>query len=82
MLVNRHTFSLMAICLTGALAADGAVTDRWHAGTWDSRYNPLLDHPKTVAIRMELLDKDTHIPVSGVQVSLRGEYYRSCPIGS
>jgi hypothetical protein len=76
MLVNRHMFSLMAVCLTVSLAADAAVMDRWHAGTWDSTAYSRAEHPKTVAIRMELLDKDTHIPISGVQVSLRGEYWQ------
>ena len=74
MLVNRHMFSLMAVCLTVSLAADAAVMDRWHAGTWDSTVYSRAEHPKTVVLRMELLDKDTHIPISGVQVSLRGEY--------
>ena len=48
---------------------------QWYAGTWDSTIYLLREHPRTVAIRMELLDKDTHNPVSDVHVSLEGEYF-------
>ena len=52
-----------------------AAGKKWYAGTWDSTLYLLDEHPKTVAIRMELLDKDTHIPVSNIHVSLEGEYF-------
>jgi len=49
----------------------------WYAGAWDSTFYPLAEHPKTIAIRMELIDKDTHTPVSDVNVTLKGQYYQT-----
>ena len=46
----------------------------WYAGTWDSTLYLNARHPKTIAIRMKLLDKDTVLPISEVNVSLKGEY--------
>jgi formylglycine-generating enzyme required for sulfatase activity len=45
----------------------------WYAGTWDSTLYLNAEHPKTIAIRMELLDKETHLPIRDVNVSLKGE---------
>jgi hypothetical protein len=52
-----------------------AEDNSWYAGTWD--FNLHLDgrHPTTVALRMEFMDKNTHLPIEGVQVSLEGEYW-------
>jgi formylglycine-generating enzyme required for sulfatase activity len=72
--------SISILCLTLFLLTTISFAQNtspsWHAGTWDSSYYVLGDHPKTIAIRMELLDKDTHIPVKDVQVLLEGEYYQ------
>jgi len=64
-------FSMLWVCI-----ASEAVEKPWYAGTWDSTLYPLAEHPKTIAIRMELIDKDTHIPVSDVNVTLEGRYYQ------
>lgn len=64
-------FSMLWVCI-----ASEAAEKPWYAGTWDSTLYLLAEHPKTIAIRMELLDKDTHIPISDVNVSLKGEYYQ------
>ena len=76
MQAHRQTRTLLIGIAILSWTAPSIALGEWYAGTWDSCYNPLLEHPRTVAIRMELLDKDTHIPVSDVQVSLEGEYYR------
>ena len=46
----------------------------WYAGTWDSTLYLKAPYPRTVAVRMTLLDKETHQPIRGAGVSLRGEY--------
>lgn len=73
---TRTRMLVIAIAIVGCTVPPPITHAQWYGGTWDSRYNPLLDHPWTVAIRMEMLDRDTHIPVSGVQVSLEGQYYQ------
>lgn len=76
MQAHRQTRTLLIGIAILSWTAPSIALGEWYAGTWDSRHNPLLEHPRTVAIRMELLDKDTHVPVSDVQVSLEGEYYQ------
>jgi len=46
----------------------------WYAGTWDSTLYDNARFPKTVAIRMKLLDKESHLPIPDAGVSLKGEY--------
>ena len=46
----------------------------WYAGTWDSTLYDNARYPKTVAVRIKLLDKKTHLPISDAGVSLKGEY--------
>jgi formylglycine-generating enzyme required for sulfatase activity len=76
MQAHRQTRTLLIGIAILSWTAPSIALGEWYAGTWDSCYNPPLEHPRTVAIRMELLDKDTHIPVRHVQVSLEGEYYQ------
>ena len=47
----------------------------WHAGTWDSTINNLIDHPKTVALRIEVVDKETREPIPNAMISFEGEYW-------
>jgi|GEM_PF-2137876 len=49
----------------------------WYAGTWDATLYLNAQYPRTVAIRMKLLDKDTRLPIKGVRVALKGEYERT-----
>ena len=76
MQAHRQTRTLLIGMAILSWTAPSIALGEWYAGTWDSCYNPLLEHPRTIAIRMELLDKDTQVPVSDVQVSLEGEYYQ------
>ena len=46
----------------------------WRAGAWDSTIYNLVEHPRTVAIRIEVIDAETRIPVKGARVSLAGNY--------
>lgn len=59
------------------LASASSGSQGWYAGTCDSNIYLDREHPRTVAIRMELLDKDTHLPLKGVDVSLEGEYWEA-----
>jgi len=46
----------------------------WYAGTWDSTLYLKSRYPRTVAIKMKLLDKKTRLPIKGAGVSIKGEY--------
>jgi len=48
---------------------------KWFMGNWDSTINNLMEHPKTVALRIEVVDKETREPISNVDVSFEGEYW-------
>lgn len=54
--------------------SDLPVENIWYAGTWDPAFYPDARHPKTVAIKMQLLDKASKRPIKDVGVSVRGEY--------
>jgi len=45
-----------------------------YAGRWDSHMYQSLDHPKTIALRVEVEDDDTGMPLAGVRVSVEGEW--------
>ena len=48
---------------------------KWYVGKWDSTINNLIDHPKTVALRIEVVDKETREPIPNVSISFEGEYW-------
>ena len=64
---------LVTFCLETGSSADG-----WYAGRWDSSLtcygNSLDSHPLTVVLRVEVVDKDTELPLSGVDVRLEGVF--------
>jgi hypothetical protein len=45
-----------------------------NAGQWDASIYNLIEHPKTVALRIEVTDSDTGMPISDAQVLFRGTY--------
>ena len=47
----------------------------WYTGSWNSTINNLIDHPKTVCLRIVVVDKETRLPVSNVQISFEGDYW-------
>jgi hypothetical protein len=51
-----------------------ATAQLWYAGTWDSTVYNRSEHPKTVAVRVEVMDVDTGLPVKGATVELKGQY--------
>lgn len=54
------------------------IKDRRYAGLWDSTCYNMSDHPHTIALRVELEDQSTHLPLQGVTVELSGKYqYKS-----
>ncbi len=44
------------------------------AGRWDSTIYNLMEHPRTVALRLECVDAETRLPITGVRVSVKGTY--------
>lgn len=51
-----------------------SVENIWYAGTWDPRLYSDAQYPKTVALKMRLLDKASGVPIKDVSVTVRGEY--------
>jgi hypothetical protein len=51
-----------------------AIGGSWHQGVWDSSiYNRDL-HPRTVALRIEVVDSESQIPLQGARITLKGTY--------
>ena len=46
----------------------------WFCGHWNSTINSLDEHPKTIAVRVEVVDKVTGLPVQNCQVTFKGSY--------
>ena len=46
----------------------------WYTGVWDSNIYNRSEKPRTVGIRVEVLDAETEFPVPNVTVSLEGKY--------
>jgi hypothetical protein len=50
------------------------MSSTWYAGIWDSTIYNRAEHPRTVGIRIRVVNSETQIPVQGAQVLLKGEY--------
>jgi hypothetical protein len=46
----------------------------WYNGTWDSTIYNLMEHPRTVGVRIEVVDAETRLPVRGANVRVTGTY--------
>jgi hypothetical protein len=66
--------------MAGALAGGAALAlhadSLWYSGIWDSSLYAWSRavHPRTVVVRVELLDANSRLPVHGAEVILRGTY--------
>jgi hypothetical protein len=65
--------ALVTVVLGVYVPSSNAAVD-WYAGVWDATIYNRIEHPKTVAIRIEFRDSETGDAVSNVNVSLRGTY--------
>ena len=45
-----------------------------YTGVWDSSIYNLMEHPRTVAVRFEVVDAETGMPIPNAQVMLKGTY--------
>ena len=43
-------------------------------GQWDSTIYNMTEHPRTVALRIEVVDSDTRLPVDGAKILFKGQY--------
>jgi formylglycine-generating enzyme required for sulfatase activity len=68
MQAHRQTRTLLIGMAILSWTATSMALGEWYAGTWDSYYNPFLEHPRTAAIRMELLDEGICTPAREAQV--------------
>jgi len=71
MFMNRLSaiFLCICVCLTSHTAN---ASDSWYAGSWDSTIYNRSEKPTTVALRIEVMDSETGIAVSGAKVQLKG----------
>lgn len=62
--------------LVGATRLPAQDVQSWSAGQWDVSgwISSATLHPRTVAIRVQLVDARTYLPVAGIRVSLVGEF--------
>jgi len=78
-MTSQRTISILTVVslfLTiTANSKGGAAGTRWYVGKWDSTINNLMDHPKTVALRIEVADKETREPIPDAEISFEGEYW-------
>jgi len=77
-MMNTLRRILIAVSFTG-LALNHAIGTQethasWYAGTWDSTIYNRAEKPRTVAMRFEIRDSDSDIPVQNVQITLQGYY--------
>jgi hypothetical protein len=63
--------AVVSLLICGSAAAD---PPRSFAGTWDSTIYNRSERPRTVAVRIELADAETALPISDAQVQVRGSY--------
>jgi hypothetical protein len=74
----RHvlTFALVAhlFSFTASLSGGERTERNWYGGTWDSSIRNLVDHPRTVAVRIKVVDAETRLPVSDAHVRFRGTF--------
>ena len=54
-----------------------AMAEESNIGQWDSNIYNLLDHPKTVCLRIEVLDSETRLPIQNARISFKGEFWVS-----
>lgn len=67
----RLGWPLLSFCACPAVFAG---EQAWFAGTWDSTIYNRSERPRTVAVRIELADAETALPISGAEVQLWGLY--------
>lgn len=58
----------LLLCTPSALAQAG----QWFSGVWDSSIYNRAEKPKTVGLRIEVIDRETGLPVNGARVQLKG----------
>ena len=77
--VNVRGKSLILCLVINAIALSvlTQAEDSTFVGKWDSTINNLIDHPKTVALRIEVVDNETQEPIPNVSISFEGEYWIS-----
>ncbi|MCP4614326.1 MAG: hypothetical protein GY845_37040 [Planctomycetes bacterium] len=72
--MNGRIKSLI-LCLAIVLCVFGQAEGSTFAGKWDFTINNLMEHPKTVALRIEVIDKETREPIPNAKISFEGEYW-------
>lgn len=69
--MNGTWMAVAFFCVVGQMQS---LAQQWYVGTWDSTVYNRSEHPKTVAVRVEVRDVDTGLPVRGATVEVKGEY--------
>jgi hypothetical protein len=64
---------MLALALLGSLTS-AAHAQGWYAGRWDSTIYNRSERPKTVGVRVEIVDAETGLSLPNVSVMLKGWY--------
>lgn len=72
----KRTFFFFMMILSFLLipTLHGLSLENWYAGQWDSTIYNRSEKPRTVAVRIEVIDTETGMPVPGTRIALKGEY--------
>jgi len=62
---------LLITCCQSTYAEEN---NRWYAGKWDSTIYNRAEKPRTVGLRIEVIDSDTHIPIKEAHIYLKGTF--------
>lgn len=71
---NKTRSGLISGLVVCFLAANILGSDEWFDGSWDSSNYNLIEKPRTVGLRIELVDRETGLPVKGARVLLKGHW--------
>ena len=79
--MKLHNSILCHVHIVVLLIAATAFASNWYAGQWDSTVYVLSDHPHTIALRVEVVDRETCLPIGGAEVQLEGEWEEDSSFG-
>ncbi len=66
--------NLIGVSLFLCTITSNACGQTWYAGSWDASVYPLIEHPRTIGLRIEVRDAETGMYVQDATIALKGEY--------
>lgn len=71
--MNIFSF-LLALINFNIISPQNSSAANWYAGSWDSKVYMPVYHPSTIALRIEVEDKDSRASLSNAEVRLEGKW--------